>query len=405
MQKEATQATFLARKVRSFWPHAGLLFLFALPLLSGVLGRLFKGKPIYHGKEFNLIICAGERGADGVTMYARHEDFSCPSVETNDSYIYIPWLADVTHALRGLIGLPALLNGYAVLYALALIIAIGIPFFSPMKNARIIERAPFLGLLTGSVVLWGNIAGPAYAIMAIAALIAPFAPIVFVAAIVLVGAIKQVWLCALAVVLLLPRPWWERWLYFILGAAAGLAPTLWFLQHGGAEAQGWVDIVSYYAMVDRPGQGLFGWLHLFGMPLDSPLVWAIWLVLAALLVSSALGLAEKYQLTASERVWLGLAVATLLNPRLVAFEFFLIAPGMVAVVHAALKANARWVEKLVYGAAFLTLLMHVGDAGDYAIFPTTLACTLAIIAIGAPQIGFGLRSLAPGGRTAASAST
>lgn len=386
----AAGETWLARRAGGVWGWL-IFFVFSLPLLSGVLGRAFKHKPVYDGLEFETIVCAGQRGAEHITMYPAHDAFSCPGLKTTASFVYLPWLADLANAIRSAVGLEALTAGYAVLNFALIGMAIWTATFAKAPPGRPIERAPFLALLTGSIIVWGNIAGPAYGLLAIAGLTAAAMPLAFIAIVAVLGAIKQVWLCSLLVLLLLPIAPWKRIGLFLLGAAVGLAPTAWFVLKSPSEAHAWADVLSYFAFVDRPGQGVMGWMSLFSILPSSTAAKIIWLIYAALMSLAALGICEGRKLSGSQRVWIGLAAASLINPRLIAYEYMVLAPGMVAVVTQSVKAGRRWIEPLVYGSLVLSLIAGIADLGGYAMMPVTLACSVALMLAGLPYAGQGLQ--------------
>ena len=72
---------------RPFWTAPRLAFVFFLPLLSGVLGRLFKGRPVYNGLEFETLLCAGARGAEGITMYPGPKELTCEQYQTAENFL------------------------------------------------------------------------------------------------------------------------------------------------------------------------------------------------------------------------------------------------------------------------------------------------------------------------------
>ncbi len=377
------------------WKKIGLIVLFFGPLMSGVLGRALKGRPVYNGEEFETLLCAGARAAQGNTMYPPAKAFSCAQYDTVASYLYIPWPAQGLHGLVSMLGSSIITGIYAILFFAAIFAAIWIPIFRRVPYATVMERIPFAGMLTGSIILWGNIAGLVYGVIALIALVAHRAPLLFVTVIGVSGSLKQVWLCLLTVVLFLPRPWWQRLSLFSLGALIGLLPTYLFVSSGSSEVQAWMEILRFYALEDLPGQGFLGWLRFVGIDHDSLLNTWLWLPFAVLMVGSGLGIAEKFKLTPQQRVWLGLAVGSLLIPRVVSYEFFLFAPGMVLTMHCAKEVGKKWISWLVYGACALTLLFNIGDLGDYAILPLTFACALAIAITGVPYMVLGVSHLLP----------
>jgi hypothetical protein len=372
---------------------ASLAVVCLAPLLSGAVGRLAKGRPVYNGEEFETVLCAGQRATEGLTRYPPADAFGCPGLPTDSSYVYLPWLGDAVAAVGRAVGQASLLTAYQALFLLGLAFTVWLVAFRPMPEARVVERLPFLGALTGSVLQWGNVAGPAYAVLGAGALIAGAHPLGSVLLVAGAGAIKQVWLTLLLVCLVRPVGALSRWGWFGLGTLLGLAPTVLFLATGGAEAQAWRELLSYFAFVDRPGQGFLGFASLFSGTGSDPAVMAAWVLWAGLMVLATVALCERAELSLAGRVWLAVAVAVLLNPRLLAYEFLLLAPGLAVLVRAGIARGSRWVEPLVYGGAAACLVMNLGDLGDYAMMPLVAAASASVLALGLPHGLAGVRAL------------
>ncbi len=373
---------------------AGILFF--LPLASGVLGRWIQGKTIYSGLDFESILCGGARAAQGQSRYAVHGDFHCDAYDAASSFIYLPWIADLGHAAAAAFGSSTVTMVWTLLFLVSLAVAIYIPLLAPMSFASRKARLPFASLITGSVVFWGNIAGLVYALMALSTFIAARRPVLFVAVVVLAGSIKQTWLTGLTVILLLDLPWWKRWSYFLIGAAAGLAPTLWFiLTANPAEVSAWADVTRYTTMVQTPGQGLLGWAQLLGLPPNSDWIIPLWIGFAATLVIAGLGCVEHYRPSGQARVWLGVLIAVLIIPRIVSYDFLLFAPGMALLLDIAARQGKRLIANTVYGACVLTLIIGVADSPDFAIMLVTLTSSASIVVIGLPHARMGIMAVLP----------
>ena len=374
--------------------NAGIVFF--LPLLSGVLGRWIQGKQIYSGLDFESILCGGARAAQGESRYAIHGEFGCEAYDVESSFIYLPWIADLGHAAVTAFGVSSVTMLWALLFAVCAAIAVYIPLLSPMPFASRKARLPFASLITGSVVFWGNIAGLVYALIALSTYFAARRPLLFVSVIVFAGSIKQTWLTGLAVILLLDLPWWKRWTYFLVGVAAGLAPTLWFVFAGSpAEVSAWAEVTRYTTMVQTPGQGLLGWAQLLGLPPNSDWIIPLWLAFAATLVMAGLGYVEHYQPSGMARVWLGLLIASLIIPRIVSYDFFLIAPGMAILLGTATREGKNLFAKAVYGACLLTLMIGIAESADHAIMLVTFTCSASIAMLGLPHARKGIMALLP----------
>lgn len=107
-----------------------------------------------------------------------------------------------------------------------------------------------------------------------------------------------------------------------------------------------------------------------------------WAGFSLLVLGAAVWLCEHGGLGANERVWVGLAAACLINPRLVAYEFLLLAPGMTVIIKAAAARGRRWPRWVVRGSLVFCVVGHLADLGDYAMMPVTLACSVALVATG-----------------------
>lgn len=373
---------------------AGLLFF--LPLASGVLGRWIQGKQIYSGLDFESILCGGARAAQDQSRYAVHGDFHCDAYDAASSFIYLPWIADLGHAAVAAFGTSIVTMVWALLFTVSLAVAIYIPLLAPMSFTSRKARLPFASLITGSVVFWGNIAGLVYALMALSTYIAARRPAVFVSVVVFAGSIKQTWLTNLTVILLLDLPWWKRWTYFLIGAAAGLAPTLWFVVTANpAEVSAWADVTRYTAMVQTPGQGLLRWAQLLGLPPNSDWIIPLWIGFAAAMVIAGLGLVEHYRPSGRARVWLGLLIAVLIIPRIASYDFLLFAPGIALLLDIATREGKRLVANTVYGACVLTLIIGIADSADHAIVLVTLTSSASIMLIGLPHARMGILAVLP----------
>ena len=373
---------------------ASIGLFFFLPLLSGVIGRWVKGKTVYSGLDFQSILCGGALAADGRSRYWLHGEFACEQYDAASSFIYLPWLADLGHGLVTTFGASPVLSVWACLSIASLAIAIYLSLVARLPFASRTSRLPFASLITGSVVYWGNIAGLIYALFALSTLFAARRPLLFVCLIVFAGAIKQTWLTGLVVILLLDLPVWKRWMYFLLGALAGLAPTLGFiLLADAAEVAAWAMVTARTTMAHTPGQGLLGWLIFLGLPPQSDWIVPIWLVYASLLVSAGLGIVARYQPEGRARVWLGVLIMTLLIPRIVTYDFLLFAPGMALILGMAQSNGHKWFVRAVYGACILTALIGLMDSADAAIMLVTALSTMSLLITGLPHARAGILQL------------
>ena len=322
---------------RSSWPAARgwrvsgqVRFACLLPLLFGVLAKLRHPDGLF--SEYRTIACAGMHANAGEGVYSR--TLTCAG-EHVPSFVYLPDIARVAGGIIASIGEPGLLLVYLCLTILSVAALITVPLFAPVVPGSWPDRLPFASLVGGGAVLVGNIAVILHGAILVAALMFEAAPWVLIAAIVGAAWVKPVFLTALAIPLVADMPWRKKAVLIGAGAVLGLMPTAIFAATGGSVARQWLDLLSYFVCDVTPGKGLLGWLQWVGVNGRSPLAHAVWLGFAAALVGCGLLLPNALRLTPSERIWLGLAVATLLIPRIMAEDVFLIGPGLLSVARAA----------------------------------------------------------------------
>ncbi len=166
------------------------------------------------------------------------------------------------------------------------------------------------------------------------------APWVFVAVVACAAAVKPVFLTYLAVLLLADMPWLKRFAMMFIGAVAGLAPTFVFVMTDPGTAYQWAQVLTHFVYDVTPGSGFYGWLGFLGVRGDTLLAQATFLIYAGALALSALHIAYRLKLNGRERLWLGLAVAALLIPRIMSQDVFLLAPGLVVVARRAAELAA-----------------------------------------------------------------
>jgi hypothetical protein len=172
----------------------------------------------------------------------------------------------------------------------------------------------------------------AHGAIAAAALVLEAQPWALIVAIAVAATIKPVFLTYLAIPLLAPGRFWRRVFRCGVGVVLGLLPTVLFMVFGGASFFEWQALLHHFVLDTTPGVGFLGWLSFANLnDLGLGMAWAAF---AALLVGASLIIAEKGDVSRRGRIWLGLTVATLLNPRLMSEDLFLLGPGLVVAAEA-----------------------------------------------------------------------
>lgn len=379
---------------RSSWPavrdwrvSGQARFACLLPLLFGVLAKLRHPDGLF--SEYRTVACAGQHAAAGEPFYSRA--LSCGGDHV-PSFVYLPEIAKITGGIIGLIGEPGFRLIYLALTIASVAALIAIPLFSPAVPGAWKDRLPFAAVIAGGAVLIGNIAVILHGVILAAAMLFEVTPWIFVAAVVFAAWVKPIFLAALAVILVSDMPWPRKIVMAVTGAVTGLLPTLLFAVSGGELAQQWFDLLSHFVFDVTPGKGLLGWLQWIGVNGRSPAAHLIWFVYASALLACGLVLPRALRLNPPERVWLGLTIATLAIPRIMAEDVFLIGPGMLAVAGAARRlipsATAHEAPVLRHGPGILHALCAVAlvggltAAGDVAVPLAILGFSLYLLFVG-----------------------
>ncbi|MFT3998258.1 MAG: hypothetical protein QM667_12705 [Asticcacaulis sp.] len=377
-----------------------IVFLFLLPLLSGVLGKIAKSNAWFG--DYRAVACGAQKIIDGGALYDMN--LTCPNMEgTTAVYVYLPVVAEAFAGVIRLIGQDGMIWLYGALYILSLIVLLGGTYLYPPLRAlgrsgggglhpTLIDKIPFAAFLTGSAVVWGNIAVLCHAAVLASALVAKRFPWLFAAVVALCGVIKPVFLTYLLVLLFLDIPLWKRLGWAVLAAVAGVLPTLLFAAEGSALSESWRATLSAFVYTTTPGESFYGWLGLIGLRGDSALANIGWLVFAGLMTLSGLCIAEGLKLDTRARIWLGLSLGTLCIPRLMSQDVFLIGVGLVYIALYARNLSATSKPLIVLkdrGRTLLTpicvfaLIGGAAELGDYTTRMATLALSLYALALGA----------------------
>jgi hypothetical protein len=374
--------TWLAARTRKPTTRALLAIAFGLPILKGVVNRITEGGGGFLD-DFEAVQCAGRRAAEGLSYYGA--EASCADIPGHTTFVYAPWVAEGAGRLMSAIGELPVVVGYVAIYLAALWYLAFHVFFSRAAPGKPVERVIFLGLITGSAVVLGNIAIILHALVLAGALMVTGSVLPLALALGIAGAFKPVLLPFGVVFLLAPISWPRRILGGVLAIALAAAPWLYSYHTGGAQWVAWAEITRFMAVDRAPGDGFWGWLAVFGVSGSSPPALLGYLFYAGVLTLMGWAIAAQAGLSARERVWLGLALGTLLIPRLMAIDVYLLAPGMIALIFAARNAAHgvfRAVSWLVVGGCFLGLLFDLVDLGDFALKTALLAFALAFIVTG-----------------------
>ena len=332
--------------------------------------------------DWNSVTCAARRLRAGLSLYG--PDAACPGLPTS-GYVYPPWIAHGWAAVVGAVGERAATAGYATVFLAALAGLGWAAFLRRPPSSAPRERAPFLALLSGNLVVVGNLAVPMQALIAGAALGVGAGSAATALAVAAAALVKPIYLTFLAVPAYAPGPAWRRAALVAVPAAAVLALALSPLPGLAA----WRALVLAGSVDASPGGGVLRWLHDAGVR-DRATLAGAYLVYAAALFLAGLAIAERGGLEATERAWLGLAVGGLLLPRLEAYDLLVLSPGLVAAAGAAARVSPRWGRAArALGLAACGLYLTASLAGG----ELKLGHEVALLALAAGVVALGVRLL------------
>lgn len=370
---------WFAARTRKTSTRVLIAFLFGLPVLKGLVNRIAEGGGGFLD-DFEAVQCAGRLASAGAPFYG--VEAVCADIPGHTTFVYAPWAARGAGAIIDSIGEFSSVAAYVALYLLALAFLAFQVFLNRATPGRLLERVLFLGLITGSAVVLGNVAIILHALVLAGALLATASVWPLALALGVAGAFKPVLLTFGVVFLVAPVSWPRRILGGLVALGLALGPWAWSYHMGGAEWDAWVEITRFMAVERAPGDGFWGWLAVFGVSGAAPSALMGYAAFAAILTLAGWAIAAQAGLSARERVWMGLALGTLLIPRLMAIDVYLLAPGMLAVVFAARAAAPgvfRAVSWLVVGGCMLGLLFDLADLGDFSLKTALLAFVLAFL--------------------------
>ena len=359
-------------KPRNRWLFI-LFFLF--PVIGNVISRLTKGR--WWLVDFDAVICAAH------TIRLGHSPYSlmpaCTGIQPT-TFVYAPQIAHAFAPLEHAFGLMGARWGFAILYLPVMMFLVWYAVWKPMAGAPWQLRLMTLAAMVGSVISCGNIGLVMHAMAILAAFQIKRSRLPFIAVVILGGLIKPTFMTYLVVLLLEHRPIVARLRSFALAAIAGIAAMVALLLTAGPFGSDWhrtLDTIIH----QQPGIGFFAATTALGLDNGSVVTLAGFGLFAVLMASGALVLAEWSGLTTDERIFFGLGAAQLLNPRLMDYDIFALAPFAAMLVMAAKPLGARVfaaVSWIVSGTAGLCVITNILEIRAFYRAPVTI-CVYSLL--------------------------
>ena len=353
-----------AVKTRPRLAAYGLALLFAAPFALGVVSQWRHG---FAPLDFRAVACAGDAWLHAASLYARPID--CP-FGAGMPFVYPPLSAQMLGGLQFGLGAPAEIGLLALIFGAALAPVLFELFVCDTKTLWF--RAPFFCALTGRALLTGNLSSLFHAALFIA-VVHGKNDILAATLVVFCAAAKPTFAPYLAVFLFMPRPWPRR-LALIGSCAAAIAVYYALFRIAQpTEFAEWLSVARSVG-VQFSGHGLLPWLAAFSIDGDAARL-ALYGLYSGLLLTAGV-LASRRLGDPRERLYLGLAVCILLNPRLMYYDHFTLPFGMAAVASAC--ASGRF-ERPVHALLCLVGVAVIALAGTRG-GETLLVGCLALLA-------------------------
>jgi len=354
-----------------FSPPAWLVsFAFALPFVVGAWGQLHKPSG-GHGLDLRAVLCAGDAWLRDASLYSTAP--TCPFGAAMP-YVYPPLLAGVAAWLQERLGVSLEFASGVALYVGVLSLVARDLFKG--DRVELLFRAPFLCALTARALLSGNVSLLFHAALFIA--VAHVGVDALTAAQKTISAAaKPTFVVYSAIFLFLPGSLARR----LALSGASLAGTaiylLWLAIFRTGDFASWLDVARRLGLA-LEGHSLLAWPGVASLP--DGLRAGLYAIFACLLLAA--GWAASSRLAVRDRLFVGVAVCILLNPRLMYYDHFTLPFGLAVLARNCATAAERlggWVyATLCLGA--VALVGFAGTRGGEVLYVGALALVAAAAA-------------------------
>ena len=301
------------------------LAFFALPMIMGLGLIIVEGKRWFF--DLDAVLCGGWRVAHQASAF--NEGMACPGGDP-EPYMYLPQMAAVLAPflrgpdisfLRGILGPMSMVGVVGVMWFL---------FAKPMEGASMVMRSPMLALVNGGALVCGNVAVICHGLVVGVAFLLPKRPLLLIGSIVAIAVIKPVFLTYLIIFAYQAEP------LKIRAARVGGGVLLAILVGAAVVATAGPDLVAWRAALaerplgDQPGFGFLTILKVLDLPPTHIMGLAAYGLFAGLACLGGLAIVEVRNLAPRARLMLAIAVAQIVNPRLMSYDLALLAPLAIA---------------------------------------------------------------------------
>ena len=343
---------------------AALLLLLALePAISATVTRLLRHRHWF--SDWDAVVCAAQAVRTGQNPYSL--DLNCPGLDPA-GYVYAPQIAKGFAPVIGWLGLDGARWLGLVLILPAMAFLIWYVLVRRFDHLPASARLMGFAAVRGSTLSTANIGFPMQALAVWARLAFREKRWPFVAAVILGGLIKPIFLANLLVLLVEDRPIFDRLRAFTVSAMAGTAAIAAMVLTAGPLFTDWTIALHEIVLTEQPGVGFAKLAAFAGLGSNSVVSLGLFVVISGALTASVMAIAQWGRLTADERVLLGLGLAQLINPRINDYDLYMLFPALALAVMALRTVDTAMFRRL----SWLYVALTVGNV---------LAVTLAVKAL------------------------
>ena len=270
--------------------------------------------------DLDAVSCAGVAVNTGQPIYSAK--LVCPGA-TPTSFVYTPPVAQIVALFERQYGVTTFDALYGAVFCVVIFL-VGRALLA--EDRHLITRAPFLTVLSSSLLRSGNLSIVLHGLLLVARRRLAAWPVALALVVILGGVAKPPFAVYAALLLFLDRPVWQR-LALALVAATGPALYCIYFRTAQPELFGqWWHLVNYYGLTVERGAGFLG------LPGVSSITWlpelaVLYAGYAALIIGAGLILARRLG-SEADRLALGIAVCLLLYPRLRGYDLYTLPVGM-----------------------------------------------------------------------------
>jgi hypothetical protein len=347
-----------------------ICLVFSAPFFFGLWAQLRKSHAAFF-LDLNAIACAGDALRRGAALYQNSGD--CPFGESMP-YVYPPPLAALMSALQSRYGASFELVLFGAVYGFC----IGKVVFDLVscERSELIYRAPFFCALTARAMFSGNISIVFHAALYMAIVYAR-RDVLTVMLIVLFSICKPTFLVYAAIFAFLDRSWAYRLGLAAITLAATGSYFLWFHASDPDRFAQWISVSQNMGLA-LAGHSLLGFPGVREIG-NVPAMAALYAIFACALLGAGARIGASLGADARSRLFVGLAVCVLLNPRLMAYDHLTLPFGMAVIARNCAALTGRWRPGFYAGLALVVaLVVGFGGKGDEILFAACVALTLSL---------------------------